>query len=232
MITKFIKRRLINFVEWHILQRAEALANEQIFQQIFVQQCLNRGVRNDFYPVGGAAGYTLMYLLFRLLTENRIESIVEFGSGQSTILIDRLHSATASHVCYEDDPYWHATISAKVGRCDYRLCPLEQREIDGVTCRTYSRMSDVEFDLMLVDGPRGVEEFSRFGCVETIRSNAAKEFIIVFDDCDRPGEIQTIGFVERLLVSKGVVFRKREFRGRTSHAILATAGFDSALDYW
>lgn len=85
---------------------------------------------------------------------------------------------------------------------------------------------------MLVDGPRGVDEFSRFGCVETIRANTTKDFVIVFDDCDRPGEIQTIRFVEQLLASKGDIFRKRELRGRTSQAILATAGFSSVLYYW
>lgn len=173
-----------------------------------------------------------MYFLFRLLTENRIESIVEFGSGQSTILIDRLRADSSSHVCYEEDAAWHASVSAKIPRCDYRLSPLEQTEVDGVICMAYSGMTPVAFDFMLVDGPRGVDEYSRFGCVETIRANTTKDFVIVFDDCDRPGERQTIQFVEQMLSSKGVVFRKRELHGRTSQAILATAGFTPVLYYW
>ncbi|MFO1362583.1 MAG: hypothetical protein U1F45_08910 [Burkholderiales bacterium] len=41
------------------------------------------GVKNDFYPVGAAASYGLLYLLIRILRENEIGSIVEFGSGES-----------------------------------------------------------------------------------------------------------------------------------------------------
>lgn len=96
----------------------------------------------------------------------------------------------------------------------------------------YSGVTPVGFDLMLIDGPRGVDSFSRFGCVETIRANTAKDFVIVFDDSDRPGEIQTIGFVEQLLAAKGLEFKQRELRGRTSQAILATPGFSSVLYYW
>jgi hypothetical protein len=230
--TGIIKQRLINFVNWHILRQVEDLASEQIFQQIFTQQCLNWGIRNDFYPVGGAASYSLMYLLFRLLTENKIESIVEFGSGQTTILIDRLHSDAARHVCYEDDATWHATICKKVSRCDYRLRPLEKRVIEGVTCQAHSGAEAVEFDLLLVDGPRGVDRYSRFGCVDTIRANARKDFVIVFDDCNRAGEIQTIRFVERLLASRGIGFETRELSGRTRQAVLAAGNLKAVLYYW
>lgn len=232
MVAETIKQRLINFVNWHILRQVEDLASEQIFQQIFAQQCLNWRIRNDFYPVGGAASYSLMYFLFRLLTENNIDSIVEFGSGQTTILIDRLRSDTARHVCYEDAPSWHAAVSKKVSRCDYQLHPLEKRIVEGVACDTYSGVTAVEFDLLLVDGPRGVDQYSRFGCVETIRANTRKDFAIVFDDCDRPGEIQTIRYVEKLLAAKGVAFEKRELSGRTRQAILAAGDLKATLYYW
>ena len=232
MVTQNIKRRLVGFLTRHIVRPVEDLASEQIFQQIFNQQCLNRQIPNDFYPVGGAASYSLMYLLFRLLTENKIDSIVEFGSGQSTVLIDRLRSDAARHVCYEDDPAWHAAVSKKVSRCDYRLCPLEQRVIDGVTCRAYSGVTPIEFDLALVDGPRGVDQYSRFGCIDMIRSNPREDFVIVFDDCNRPGEVQTIQVVEKALASKGIGFEKRELGGRTHQAVFAAGNFRNVLYYW
>lgn len=232
MVTEIIKRRLINFVNWHIVRQVEDLASEQIFQQIFAQQCLNWRIRNDFYPVGGAASYSLMYLLCRLLTENNIDSIVEFGSGQSTILIDRLRSDSARHICYEDAASWHDAVSKKLSRCEYRLCPLEKRVIEGIACETYSGVTPIEFDLMLVDGPRGVGQYSRFGCVETIRANTRKDFAIVFDDCNRPGEVQTIRFVEQLLAARGIGFEKRELSGRTRQALLAAGNLKAALYYW
>lgn len=232
LITETIKRRLIGFVSRHIVRPVEDLASEQIFQQIFNQQCLNWRIPNDFYPVGGAASYSLMYLLFRLLTENKIDSVVEFGSGQTTILVDRLRSDAARHVCYEDDPAWHAAVSKKLSRCDYRLSPLEQRVIDGVTCRAYSGVAPVEFDLALIDGPRGVDQYSRFGCIDTIRSNPRKDFVIVFDDSNRPGEVQTIRAAEEVLASKGIAFEKRDLSGRTRQTIFAAGSFKNVLYYW
>jgi hypothetical protein len=232
LVTQSIKHRLAGFLTRHIVRPVEDLASEQIFQQIFSQQCSNWQIRNDFYPVGGAASYSMMYLLFRLLTENKIDSIVEFGSGQSTILIDRLRSDAARHVCYEDDPAWHGAVSKKVSRSDYRLCALEQRVIDGVTCRAYSGVTPIEFDLALVDGPRGVDHYSRFGCIDTIRSNPRKDFVIVFDDGNRPGEMQTIRVVEEILAAKNIEFAKRELIGRNHQVVFAAGDFKNVLYYW
>jgi hypothetical protein len=227
-----IKRRMRDFVQWNVLNPLEKLGQEQIYQQIFAQQCANWNIRNDFYPLGGAAGYSLLYLLARLLTENRFSSILEFGSGQTTILIDRLAREGTRHVAYEDDPAWHAVTSARIQRCDYRLRPLEQRTIDGIPCATYADGGPEGFDLMLIDGPLGTPQFSRFGCVEPIRANPQGEFVIVFDDCDRPGEVQTIEFVQRLLTLKGIAYTRRDLGGRTPHAVLATRKFDHILYYW
>jgi hypothetical protein len=231
-MTGAIKRRLIDFVQWHILKQIGGMANEQIFQQLFAQQCANWNIRNDFYPVGGAAGYSLMYLLFRLLTEHRIDSIVEFGSGQTTILIDRLRAESAQHVAYEDDAAWHAVTAGKLSRCDYRLRPLERRTIEGVPCLTYGGIEPRGFDLLLVDGPKGVERFSRFGCVDMIRAGTRSDFVVIFDDSDRPGEIETLGFVERLLAEKKVAYRRRDFGGRTQHAVLVAGRFENVIYYW
>lgn len=227
-----IKRRLINFVQWHIVKDFTRLTDEQIFQQIFAQQCANWNLRNDFYPVGGAAGYSLMYLLFRLLTENRIESIVEFGSGQTTILIDRIRADSARHVAYEDDETWYTMTATKLSRCDYRLRPLARRSIEGVSCLAYDGIEPVSFDLMLVDGPKGVERYSRFGCVEFIQAGASRDFVIIFDDSDRPGEIQTLAAVERILAANEVVYTRRDFGGRTQHAVLAAGCFEHVVYYW
>ena len=104
--------------------------------------------------------------------------------------------------------------------------------IDGVTCRAYSGVTPIEFDLALVDGPRGVDQYSRLGCIDTIRSNPREDFVIVFDDCNRPGEVQTIQVVEKALASKGIGFEKRELSGRTRQAVFAAGDFRHVLYYW
>ncbi len=83
-----------------------------------------------------------------------------------------------------------------------------------------------------MDGPRGTPRFSRFGCVEVIRDCARGDFVIVFDDSDRPGEKQTIEFVENLLAQKEITCERRDFGGRTQHAVLAAGRFRHVLYYW
>lgn len=143
-----------------------------------------------------------------------------------------MRAEAARHVCYEDSPDWHGTISKKVSRCDYRLCPLERTVIDGVACNAYSGVAPVEFDLALVDGPRGADHYSRFGCIDTIRRNQRTDFVIVFDDCDRPGERQTIRVAKQILGSKGIGFEERELSGRTRQAVFAAGALKRVLYYW
>ena len=92
MPISFIKRRLLDLYRHNVEPRVEALHAEQIYQGIFAQQCARHGLNEPFYPVGAAASYSLMYLLTRVLAELPVRNVVELGSGQTTVLIDRLLS--------------------------------------------------------------------------------------------------------------------------------------------
>ncbi|MFO1362582.1 MAG: hypothetical protein U1F45_08905 [Burkholderiales bacterium] len=48
----------------------------------------------------------------------------------------------------------------------------------------------MDFDLMLVDGPSGVEHFPGLAAGRRFPPTA-EDFILVFDDCVRPGERET-----------------------------------------
>src|SRR4029434_3117474 len=182
---KAAKARLAGFLRWHVTEPIVAMQRELGYQNLFDIQCRNRGITNDFYAVGAAASYGLMYLLFRVLNEHEVSNVVEFGSGQSTLLIDRVKSAGTYHVCYEHSPEWHALIASRLKRCDYRLHPLEDRTIDSQQVQWYSNVEPHEFDRILNDGAPGTDRFSRFGCVEMIRSRISKDFLIIMDDGQR-----------------------------------------------
>ena len=158
--------------------------------------------------------------------------MVEFGSGQTTRLIDRIKTTGTHHVCYENSPDWHALLAPRLISCDYRLRPLQEATIDGQQVQWYSEVEARNFDLLLVDGPPGTDRFSPFGCVELIRSHIAKDFLIVIDDAQRPGEQDTVAHIVNLLQKAGLAFQFNQLRGRTTQTVIAGGRFAGATYYY
>jgi predicted O-methyltransferase YrrM len=226
------KVRLAEFLYCHVTEPVLAMQRELSYQNVFDIQCRNRGLTNEFYPLGAAACYGLMYLLFRVLEELPVSSIVEFGSGQSTLLIDRIKRPETRHVAYEHDPEWHAQIAPRLRNCDYRLRPLTEWTIDRRQVQWYSDVEAQNFDLVLIDGPPGTERFSRFGSVDLIRSRVAEDFLIIMDDGNRQGEQDTVAHIAALLRHAGRKFRMKQLQGRTTQTVIAGGRFVAATCYY
>lgn len=228
MIPKSVKNKLIEFINYSFHTKNEALHSETIFQNLFNQQCLNYAVRNDFYPVGAAASYSLMYLLFRIFKELPIQKIIELGSGQSTILVDRIKDVSCIHIAYEQNHFWANILRERLSDCDYRERLLTQLTHFDISYQGYDRLDIEPFDLLLVDGPNGTDNFSRFTCTPLVEANIGNEFIIVFDDASRSGEQDTIKYLAKYLSQKKVDFKLNYISGRTTQAVITTPKFRAA----
>jgi hypothetical protein len=198
-----LKRRLAGFLQWHAVEPLLNHSRELIFQAIVQRDLARLQVVDDFYPLGGAASYALLYLLIRLLRENEIGTIIELGSGESTRLIDRAKQPGTRHVCYEDDPDWHARTQPRLASCDYRLRSLRDFQLEGTAYRWYDGVDLEPFDVLLVDGPIGSPSWSRIGCWNLIQANAAKDYVVIIDDSMRPGEQATLEFLVDRLQQRG-----------------------------
>lgn len=218
----------MDFINFNFMPRINALHSENIFQGLFNQQCLNFGIRNDYYPVGAAASYSLMYLLTRILNELPIKNIVEFGSGQSTVLIDRIKEADCSHTAYEQNAEWAKILRSRLSTCDLRECAISPMEHDGVSYLGFENLETQPFDLLLVDGPIGADKFSRFACVPFIEANIEREFVVIIDDASRPGEQETISHLVDYLLQKKVDFNLNYLSGRTTQALITTPKYRAA----
>ena len=228
ILKQFVRSRIDSLV----VAPLRGLFTEVIYQQIFERACADAGVRNTFYPVGPAANYTLLYLLFRVIRENRLETIVELGSGQSTILIDRIKPAGTRHVCYEDDPDWFDRVRPDLTDTDYRLRGLTSVEIEGRVHRWYSDVEPTDFDLLLVDGPWGTRHWSRVGCVPLIERNTRRDFVIIFDDSNRPGEAETVSYVLERLRRRDPDVIARSLRGTKRQTVIACGKYRAAAFYF
>jgi hypothetical protein len=228
MATTFLKKRLLDLYRNNVLPRIEALHAEQIYQGIFTQQCRAHAIDDVFYPVGAAASYSLLYLLTRALTELPVKTVVELGSGQTTVLIDRLLRDGSTHVAYEQDAMWAERINGRIQRARVLHSPLAPLTHDGVSFQGLSNVKLQPFDLLLVDGPNGTDHHSRYNCMPLVAANTAREFMIVIDDADRPGEQETIRHLTGLLKSRGTDFKLNYLNGRNTQAVITTPAYRAA----
>lgn len=171
---------------------------EGVFQQVFDAAVARSGIAvPPLYPVGSAANAGLLYLLFRLLDDFPRLDILEIGAGQSSLLLDALARAgrAQSLVTLEHDAAWAARIAARVAH-EVRVAPLRPAPVFGIEAPVYDINLGRRFDLVVVDGPIGTPRYSRWGTLQLLSESLAEEFVVVFDDAERPGERATI---EKLL---------------------------------
>lgn len=225
---ELINRKLLDVFRWELQPRFEALHAEQIYQGIFRQQCEKFGVREVFHPVGAAASYSLLYLLTRVLTELPARRIVELGSGESTVLIDRLRSPDGSHVAYDQAEFWVRAVAERAPGCTLRHAPIVDKQHEDTRYTGFSGLEHADFDLLLVDGPNGTDHASRFDCVPLVAANGAHEFMVIVDDAGRPGEQETIAALERVLRARGIDYKLNYLNGRTTQAVITTPAFRAA----
>ncbi|MFO1217463.1 MAG: hypothetical protein U1E89_03660 [Burkholderiaceae bacterium] len=231
-VPPMFKARIKQFLGWNLVAPVADLAQELIFQGIFDHQCRNHRIPNDYYPLGGAASYGMLYLLTRLLADEGLSEVVEFGSGQSTVLIDRVRPEKGYHLCFESDTGWHARIKPRLHRCEYLLLPIVSRTFESVTASTYDAPPVRDFDLILVDGPHGTPQHSRFGCAEWILGNRRESFVAIVDDTGRPGEGQTVAFIVERLRRSGKKVSTKQMRAKTVLTVIAVGDLAHATQYF
>ena len=207
-------------------------SKEVVYQNLFHAALARHGIPDAFYPVGGAANYSLLYLLLRMIEELPVRTVLELGCGQTTLLLDRLdRDRRLEVVSLEHDHEWSERIGSQV-KHEVRHAPLLERTIHGRRAEAYD--SDVatsgrKFDLVLVDGPKGARSYSRWGCLEMLESCLGDDFIVVFDDAERRGELDTIGAALELLAGKdpGATMT----RAANSQLVVAAGRFLPALHF-
>lgn len=164
-------------------------------------------VPRPLYPVGGAAGPLLLYVLIRALEELPIQRVLELGAGQSTQLLDAWSKAKKGRsVTFEHDADWAARVAGRCGSgCTSVLhLPLVPISTPAGPDHWYApppsgALPEEGFDLLLVDGPVGTPRFSRYGIVERIPEWLGSEWGIIWDDLDRVGDLESFAaLIERL----------------------------------
>ena len=191
---------------------AEMYGRELLYERLFANGLARFGLENRYYASGGAASFSLLYLLLRAITELPIQHVVEFGCGQTTLLLDALQKVRPFKVdSFEHEPEWAGRIQEEVAHA-INVADLVERKVRGRRTQTYDVPDALgSCNLLVVDGPQQRVRRSRWGALEWIEDRLDDDFLILFDDAERRGELDTIEEALGILRNQGRPVRTRFF---------------------
>ncbi|NHJ85408.1 MAG: hypothetical protein FK734_08085 [Asgard group archaeon] len=235
MANKYLKRlhikTIINYLHpkmiWGIIIR------ERIFLKRFKK--LLREINWDdlaIKPGGFAANGSFLYYLAKIYHELQPKKTLELGSGQTSKLAHRytIENKLATVITLENHTVWFNTFNGNFTnhRFQYLLRPLKECSFCEQSCLWYDITAEdrkllSNINLLIIDGPFGTKHFSRVGIVSLLPDILAKDdFIIIVDDAQRKGEIDTIKLIEKLLQKHTIDYLRKDFWGFKKQTILYT----------
>ena len=206
---------------------AAMYGQELLYERLFANALVRLGLENRYYATGGAASFSLLYLLLRTVTELPVRRVVELGCGQSSLLLDALQQLRPIEITtLEHDREWAQRIQQQV-QYDITCADLVERVVRGRRISTYDTDAglDTPPDLLLVDGPHASPKYSRWGMLQWVERELGEDFLILFDDANRRGEIDTIEETLRLLRAQGRTFRTRFYYSVKWQFVIADGKF-------
>lgn len=183
-------------------------------------------------PGRWAANYSFFYILVRILSDYKPKRIIEFGLGESSKIVSSFLNnelIDSTHLIIEQDEVWIDAFQSRFklsSKSEMLHLPLEVKTVKEYPVRSYDNIQNIvkeTFDLYIVDGPNGSPNFSRYDiCLvaETLTLN--DEFIIIIDDYDRQGEVETVSDLLSQLTSKGIKTHTAVYTGNKSQMIIVT----------
>lgn len=84
------------------------------------------------------------------------------------------------------------------------------------------RIKGKQFSLISIDGPWGSERHSRRDIVDLLPDILEKDWAIIMDDTERPGERETIAEIESVLKKNAIEYHKGFYSGIKGCCVLAS----------
>jgi hypothetical protein len=212
------KARLMHKLHPVFMLTGASHTREILFQNLLNQNAEAFGIKlRGIYPVGGAANYSLLYLIFRSLSELPVSSVMDIGAGQTSILLSAMADAFPHKaLTLESNEQWVKIVGPKI-RHELLVSALGA---DG----EYQEQPTGKYDMVIVDGPAGTMRNSRKSSLAVLQKCLANEFLVIFDDAERRGEQDTIlDFCQRHPEA-----RTKYVMSNTAQCLVFTKKFDSA----
>jgi hypothetical protein len=234
-VKRFLRRQITR-VGRTLNENDLAPEREPVYQAIVDRDLRALGMENRYYPLSGAANYSLLYLLLRSAQEFDIGRLVELGAGQTSILIESLNQRgllRGSRLTIEHDPNWAERIRQLVTH-QIMTVPLISRDDAPRHYRGYdlTSITDCEnIDFLIIDGPPAFhsgQAFARFGMLALLKFLDPTGYAVIVDDAEREGEHLLVTRIEQELAARGDNIKKAEIRATKKQVVLASGRFEAA----
>lgn len=198
--------------------------NIDINKNIFSQNCLSPLIVG--YPylpfTDSSIDYHSLHILINDIIVNNRQSIIEFGSGISTILIGRLcklNNLKTQLYTIDDNEGWVSLMKGMIKKENLEnfisliYAPLEEISLSNHHLKWYSTkildqsLSNQTFDMVITDGPMAYLqeiERSRFPAVPYIKDKLESNHSIFLHDTNRHGEQSIIEDWSKLLNKENI----------------------------
>ena len=226
----------------HNLICSRANSEEILWANIFHDTIIgSRWFHNQPLSPGRAAiGYPALYALYRVLDEFQPQNILEMGLGQSTKMISSYvkwracQQAECRHVVVEHDQSWidffkkqnEVSDHTQIVRLDLIQASIETEKGDTTPVNLYKGFSEKfkneKFDLIFIDGPFGSPLYSRIDILDLLPECLADSFVIMLDDAQRTGEMNTIKMIIQAIVEGKCAVSAGYYSGQKSTAVITS----------
>ncbi|NWG29105.1 MAG: hypothetical protein HXY48_11305 [Ignavibacteriaceae bacterium] len=176
----------------------------------------------EYFPITSSSlrFHTLAVILNDIIINER-KSIIEFGSGISTLAIanlSKINRLNYTFVSVEDNIGWFNSMKSYLSTYGLEkfvnlvYAPLEKTNLSPENIPWYSIKSlneqlsrESRFSLVIVDGPgawKPETEFSRYPALPYLANSLEDSFSIYLDDTDRKGEKRVLSLWQKELGTK------------------------------
>lgn len=179
-----------------------------------------------------AGNYAFFYVLNRILNDYKPKKIVEFGLGESSKFISTYIEnflTDSTQLIIEHDSKWINNFKTNFSlseRSTIEIHDLSKINIKGKDTSIYKNIEksiNSAFDLYIVDGPFGNRYYSRYNIVDLAASfNKTHDFIIIFDDVHRKGDLQSFLELKNSLNQNGFKIYSKIYSGNKDLGVIAT----------
>lgn len=189
---------------------------------------------SSFSPGRWAMGYPELYVLYRVLDEIKPKSILELGLGQSTKMITQYvkEDCAVQHYVVEHDESWidfyknnnPVPVNTQIIHLEREYVPYKEDGQVRVFAGFKEAFSDKKFDFIVIDAPLGsdMKHYSRIDVLTLIPQSLKERFVIILDDAERSGEMNTIKEVDLLLKKNQIRFKRNFYCGAKKLCIWAS----------
>jgi predicted O-methyltransferase YrrM len=208
----------------------DRFARETVYAHLLDEALAAAKLDVRLFPAKRAGNHSLLYLVCRIIDAFGPASVLELGAGETTKLLAAFaRGGRTRALTLESDPDW-ARRGGRAAGTDVAATPLVDRTVRGHAARAYDpgATADRRFDMVIVDGPAGARRRSRWGALEVLDRHLNGEFVVVFDDVHRRGEVDTVLEAWRLFDEKGIAVRAGLTRAAKWQLVMATGRFAGA----